>query len=77
MTFGILLLLYIGGSVITSNYNLGFFTNVLQWLSVFDRFSLFTQGILSLTQIVYYVSFAAVFLFLTVRTVERRRWSEV
>jgi len=36
----------------------------------------FQQGVISLTSIVYYISFIFLFLFLTGRMVERRRWAK-
>ena len=48
---------------------------VIKWFSVFDRFYLFTSGIFDLTAIVYYISLAIVFLFLTIRVYEKRRWA--
>jgi len=39
-----------------------------------DRFAGFQRGIFDITALVYYVSLAAVFLFLTVRVYEKRRW---
>ena len=47
---------------------------VLSWISVYSRFIYFTYGILDLPSMVYYVSIMAVFLFLTVRVYEKRRW---
>ena len=53
----------------------GLFANVLNWLSVFDRFSTFTTGLFDLTSVVYYVSLIVLFVFGTVQSVEKRRWS--
>ena len=53
----------------------GLFANVLNWLSVFDRFSTFTTGLFDLTSVVYYVSLIVLFVFATVQSVEKRRWS--
>jgi ABC-2 type transport system permease protein len=53
----------------------GFIVRTLEWLSLLKRYDNFTRGILSLSPIVYYISFSAVFLFLTVRVIEKRRWS--
>ncbi|NLP08437.1 MAG: ABC transporter permease, partial [Clostridiaceae bacterium] len=36
----------------------------------------FNRGILGLSPVVYYLSFTAVFLFLTIRVIEKRRWSQ-
>ncbi len=48
---------------------------VLDWLSVLSRFDGFMNGIFDFSAIVYYASLAFVFLFLTVRVYEKRRWS--
>ena len=53
----------------------GLFANVLNWLSVFDRFSTFTTGLFDLTSVVYYVSLIVLFVFATIQSVEKRRWS--
>jgi len=52
----------------------GIIVRSLQWLSVYSRFSNLINGILNLADIVYYVTFAAVFIYLTVNVIEKRRW---
>lgn len=47
---------------------------ILKWFSVIDRFTYFTNGIFSLTSVAYFVSLTVVFLFLTARVYEMRRW---
>lgn len=47
---------------------------VMKWVSVFDRFYGFTYGYFDVVALFYYVSFTVVFLFLTVRVFEKRRW---
>lgn len=49
--------------------------NVLSSLSVFDRFNEFTTGIFSLKNVVFFVSFIALFIFFTVRVMQRRRYA--
>ena len=49
--------------------------NVVAKLSVFSRFTDFTMGIFSASNVVFFLSLVAVFLFLTMRFIERRRWS--
>jgi ABC-2 type transport system permease protein len=39
-----------------------------------DRFANFQRGIFDIAAIIYYVSLVAIFLFLTVRVYEKRRW---
>lgn len=47
---------------------------VLSSISVFARYQNFTQGVFDIAAILYYLSMTAVFLFLTVRVFDRRRW---
>lgn len=54
----------------------GIWSHVLNWFSLFSRSTDFYSGILSLSPIVYYLSFCAVFIFLTIRVIEKRRWSK-
>lgn len=44
-------------------------------LSFYSRYNEFTLGIFSLSNVFFFVSVAFVFLFLTVRVLERRRWA--
>ncbi|MBR6602951.1 MAG: ABC transporter, partial [Clostridia bacterium] len=53
----------------------GLFPALLTYLAVFDRFIELTGGIFDVTAIVYLVTFAAFFVYLTVQSVEKRRWS--
>jgi len=46
----------------------------VKWLSVFDRFYAFTYGYFDFNSLLYYVSITAVFIFLTIRVYEKRRW---
>ena len=48
---------------------------ILSGLSVFSRFQNFTNGIFDVAAVIYYISLAAVFLFLTVRVYDRRRFA--
>ncbi|MBO5052188.1 MAG: ABC transporter permease [Clostridia bacterium] len=48
---------------------------LLSGLSVFSRFQNFTNGVFDIAALVYYVSLTAVFLFLTVRVYDRRRFA--
>jgi ABC-2 type transport system permease protein len=52
----------------------GFIGEVLGWLSPVERYQDFSLGLLKLDAIVYYISFSAFFLFLTVRLIDKKRW---
>ena len=49
--------------------------NVLSALTVFNKYSEFTYGLFSVKNILFFVSIITIFLFLTARVTERRRWS--
>lgn len=53
----------------------GLFGKVISYLAVFDRFTDMTGGIFDVTALVYLLSFAVFFVYLTVQAVEKRRWS--
>jgi ABC-2 type transport system permease protein len=50
-------------------------TAVAQSISFIDRFGNFTQSVFSVADVVYFISIAVLFVFLSVRSVEKRRWS--
>jgi len=52
----------------------GIIVRVLLWFSIFARFDNFSQGVLNVSDIVYYVSFSVLFVYLTVNVIEKRRW---
>lgn len=54
----------------------GIFAKILYWFSLLSRYEDFNKGILSLSAIIYYISFIAVFIFITAMNIERRRWSQ-
>jgi ABC-2 type transport system permease protein len=47
---------------------------ILDFLSIFSRFQAFTYGMFDINAVIYYSSIVAIFLFLTVRIYEARRW---
>lgn len=55
--------------------NTAWIKSVLYWLSIYRRYNTFIMGVFSLADFVYYISVSAVFLFLTVRMLEKKRWS--
>ena len=51
------------------------FPKTVEYLAVFDRFYNFLGGIFDVGAVVYYISFAVFFIFLTVQSFDKRRWS--
>ena len=63
-------------SMLSSGSYFSFIGKLFSWLSLNTRNADFAAGLLSVSNILYFISFVAVVLFLAVRVVERRRWSE-
>ena len=53
----------------------GLFAEVVAYLALFDRYGNFVYSVLDLQAIVYYLTVIGVFLFLTVQSMEKRRWN--
>jgi ABC-2 type transport system permease protein len=47
---------------------------IVHYISVINHYQGFTQGVIDTSALVYYVSFIAFFIFLTVRSVDSMRW---
>lgn len=73
-TFAIAIFLMIIDTL-SSAVNSVLVTKIVAWISFNSRYSSFTQGLLSFSNLVFFLSVAAVFLFLTARRLESRRWS--
>ncbi len=52
----------------------GLIQKILNVFAVTEHFSEFAQGMLDVAGIIYYLSVVALFLFLTVQSIEKRRW---
>ena len=55
---------------------LSFLRPVLSWFSLYTRYNQFAAGRLSFANILYDLSFTGLMIFLAVRVIDRRRWSE-
>lgn len=47
---------------------------VINWFSILSRFGNFSNGIFDFASLIYYLSITSVFVFLTIRVYEKRRW---
>ena len=52
----------------------GLLPAIMTQLSLFERFAAFVNGIFDLSAVVYYLTVAAFFLFLSVQSLEKRRY---
>ncbi len=60
------------GSLFSNNT---FALSVIDFLSVYLRYTNFTVGVIQYDDIIFFVSMQALFLFLTVRILDRKRWN--
>lgn len=75
VTFVILFALYImymAASMVANPY----LASVISYLSVAARFNDFSMGIVNVESVIYYLSIVALFGFLTVQQLEKRRWKK-
>ena len=61
--------------IISNFVTVPFLKNIINALSVVYKYQEFTYGIFSLKNILFFLSLIAIFNFLTMRVIERRRWS--
>lgn len=70
LVIGLLLL-----SSLSSSVTNPVLASVINWVSIYNRFQEFNYGVCSVESLIYYISITVIFLFLTVRVLEKRRWS--
>ncbi len=73
-TFGISIILLVIDQL-TSVISNPAVTKLIGWISFNTRYQPFTKGIFDVSSIVFFLSVIAVFIFLTARKLESRRWS--
>jgi ABC-2 type transport system permease protein len=71
ITFAAFLIVWIIDQIGPSTGNI---SQVLQYLSVIRHYEDFARGVVDTSTLIYYVSFMALFIFLTVRSVDSIRW---
>jgi ABC-2 type transport system permease protein len=71
ITFAVSLLIWIIDQIGPSTGNS---VQVLQYLSIIRHYEDFARGVIDTSTLIYYVSFIALFVFLTVRSVDSIRW---
>ena len=52
----------------------GIIGRTFRWISVFSRYDNLTRGILNISDIIFSVTFALLFVYLTINAIEKRRW---
>lgn len=52
-----------------------FLTKIVDVISITQRCDQFSQGLFNVSSIIYFISLAVIFLFITIRIIDKRRWS--
>lgn len=73
ITIAVLAMMVLVG-VVAAYVNAAPVRTVLDWISVLSRYDNFAMGLFDFSALLYYVSIAGVFIFLTVRIYDKRRW---
>lgn len=75
VTFGVLMVTYYSNMISELFGNPKLLSTIFGFFSLSRRFDNFGIGLLAIDSIIYYLSFAAIFIFLTIRAIDKRRWS--
>jgi ABC-2 type transport system permease protein len=73
LTFGILLLFWVIGW--SADYATGLAGRILSHLSIVEHYENFARGVIDTRDVLYYLNFTILALFLTLRSLESRRWN--
>ncbi len=74
VTLGIMLVIYFSNMLTIVSGGAGLFAKFIGLIDLSGKFDDFAIGLLSVESIIYYLSFATVFVFLSVRAIDKKRW---
>lgn len=72
---GVLALAVIGVYLVDSSLFVGAIPNILSAIALFDRLTTFQNGLFDLTAIIFYLSVCGLFVYLTIQSMEKKRWN--
>ncbi len=75
VSFGLLLVFYFSEMIPGMFGNPEWLVKIFSFFSLSYRFDNFGMGLLAWDSIFYYLSFAGIFIFLTIRMIDKKRWS--
>ncbi len=74
-TFGVSFLLMLLDNVSAVFQGVSWINTVITFLSINTRYTSFASGLMNYDDIIFFLSMQALFIFLTVRTLDRKRWN--
>jgi len=72
LSFAALLIFWVAAW--TMDNKTGYLADIVNYLSIFKHFDQFAKGVVDTRDIFYYLSFIYIFLFLTLRSLESKKW---
>ncbi len=72
---GVLALVIVGAYLADSTLFAGAIPNILSAIALFDRLTTFQNGMFDLTAIIFFLSVCGLFVYLTVQSMEKKRWN--
>lgn len=72
---GVAILATAAACIVNSSWFEGLLPSILESISVYERFYVFVNGIFDYTGVIYFISVIVFFLFLTVQSMEKRRYN--
>ncbi len=75
VSFAMLIVFYFSEMIPNIFGNPSWLINIFSFFSLSIRFDNFGMGLLAWDSIMYYLSFAGIFIFLTIRMIDKKRWS--
>ncbi len=75
VTLGIMLLIYFSGMLNIAAGSNGILHSLTGLIDLSSKYDDFAIGLLSIESLIYYLSFTIVFIFLSIRVIDKRRWS--
>ena len=76
VSFAVAFVIWLGNNVF-SNLGSDLISTIASSFNMISRYQNFADGIVGFAPVIYYVSVSGLFVFLTVRAIERRRWTGV
>lgn len=68
-------LFFVLANILSTTVNSTVIKKIFEWFSIFTRFDNFIQGVVDISTVIYYITFSALFIFLSVMFIQRKRWS--
>ena len=61
--------------LVNATWFAGLFPNIMSGLSLFDRFNSFVDGVFDIKALIFYLTVCILFVFLSIQSMDKRRWS--